>query len=158
MSEEAVEQAVEHLFSELFAAAGEGRRWGDQLTARDGQTQARWQLMWTAAAGSWTVPQIARRLGVSRQNIQRLTNELISEGLVNLDQNPDHKSSPIVRLNSAGQEVLNRINTSAAASNRQIHTSLGAQRINELRTALRDLADLIKQLEQAAATTAPPKK
>jgi DNA-binding MarR family transcriptional regulator len=147
-----VEEEVEHLYAELFAAAGESRRWGDTLSGQEGQTQARWQLMWTAAPGTLTVPQIARRLGVSRQNIQRLTNELVDEGLATLGHNPDHKSSPIVNLTPTGQAVLERINTNAATYNQHIHQSLGSQRIEELRTALRELTDLIKTLDEDAGT------
>ena len=66
---------MEELYSELFDAAGLGRRVGEQIAALEGQTQSRWQTMWTIdAAGSLTVPQIARRLGVSRQNEQRVVN------------------------------------------------------------------------------------
>jgi DNA-binding MarR family transcriptional regulator len=56
-----------------------------------------------------TVPQAARRLGTSRQNVQRVANELVAEGILETHHNPDHQTSPLLRLTDAGQAVLKRI-------------------------------------------------
>lgn len=93
-----VVEEVEALFSEVFEAASVGRRSGTEIAAIVGQTQARWQLLWTIGGGSLTVPQIGRRLGVTRQNIQRLANELAADGIVVFADNPDHRTSPLVQL------------------------------------------------------------
>ena len=50
MSEE-----MEHLFSELFEAAGAGRRLGERTAELAGQTQTRWQTLWTVAVSPMTV-------------------------------------------------------------------------------------------------------
>lgn len=54
----------------VYDAASALRRLGDAEADVAGQTQARWQVMNVAAHGRWTVPQIARRLGVQRQSVQ----------------------------------------------------------------------------------------
>src|SRR5436190_244666 len=79
--------------------------------AWQGLTQAQWQTLWIAATGPLTVPQIARRLGVSRQNVQRVANDLAAAGMATFGQNPDHKSSPLLELTPAGRSALDRINT-----------------------------------------------
>jgi DNA-binding MarR family transcriptional regulator len=130
---------MEELYSELFDAAGLGRRVGEEIAALEGQTQARWQTMWTIDAGGLlTVPQVARRLGVSRQNVQRVTNELVTDGLAELVANPDHKTSPLLRLTPEGSRVLTAINRAAEASHQGILATFPAPKVEQLRSLLHD--------------------
>ena len=59
---------------------------------------------------SLTVPQLARRRGTSRQNLQVLVDRLIGAGLVEGVANPDHRRSERLRLTSAGKRSLNAAN------------------------------------------------
>lgn len=52
--------------------------------------------------GPQTVPQIARRRGVSRQRIQKLSNNMADNGLIRFVDNPDHRSSRLVQLTQSG--------------------------------------------------------
>jgi DNA-binding MarR family transcriptional regulator len=137
-------EEVEALFSELFEAASVGRRSGAEIAAMVGQTQARWQTLWTIGAGSLTVPQVARRLGVTRQSVQRLANELADEGLLNFVDNPDHKTSPLVRLTDQGRAVLDEINAAGTIFNTAVLEDLGPERVRELRELLRDFITTAK--------------
>ena len=65
------------LVADIFEAAGALRRDGEGIASSAGQTQARWQLLSVVAAGDWTVPMAADRLGTSRQAVQRIANELV---------------------------------------------------------------------------------
>lgn len=56
-----------------------------------------------ALHGPLTVPQIARMRPVSRQRMQKLTDQLIGEGLVELIDNPRHQRSKLVKLTAAGE-------------------------------------------------------
>jgi DNA-binding MarR family transcriptional regulator len=133
---------MEQLYAELFDTAGLGRRVGEQIAAREGQTQARWQTMWTIdAAEALTVPQIARRLGVSRQNEQRVVNDLVAAKLAAFHDNPDHKSSPLVQLTPKGSTVLDSINVAADQSHSQILASFAVPQIRQLRKLLRAFAE-----------------
>lgn len=132
--------ALEHLYAELFEAAGQARRFGEWIASQHGQTQARWQTMWIIAAGeSLTVPQVARRLGVSRQNVQRVVNDLLSEGIAEQVPNPDHRTSPLVRLTPEGKVVLAGINHVAADAHRALLTSFSAEDVAALRSLLQHL-------------------
>lgn len=137
---------VEALFSELFEAAGVGRRWGEEMAGLEGQTQARWQTLWTAASGSFSVPQIARRLGVTRQSVQRLATELAEEGMVTFETNPDHKRSPIVALTTTGRDTLDRINTAADGFHQQLFRAFPPNDIASLRTLLQQFTATMKTL------------
>lgn len=128
---------MEALYADLFEAAGLGRRIGEKIAATEGQTQARWQTMWAIDTGdALTVPQIARRLGVSRQNEQRVVNDLIDSGLAELISNPDHKTSPLIRLTANGERALGGINLAATESNDAIEADLTPVQINRLRKLL----------------------
>ena len=140
-------QEMEILYSELFEAAAAGRRIGEEYAARAGQTQARWQTLWTIEAGPFTVPQIARRLGVSRQHILRLTNDLATEDLVELVPNPDHKTSPLVTLTAAGRDTLAAINKAASSSNNAIQCEFTPENVARLRALLRQFTAIIKDAE-----------
>jgi DNA-binding MarR family transcriptional regulator len=137
---------MEELYSELFDTAGIGRRAGEEVAALEGQTQARWQTMWTidASGGSLTVPQIARRLGTSRQNVQRVTNDLIDADLVELAANPDHRTSPLVQLTAAGERTLAAINAAAEDSHDGILEHFPTRKVTELRKLLQELSAAIQ--------------
>ncbi len=137
-------EEVEALFAELFEAASVGRRSGTEIASTLGQTQARWQTLWTIGGGSLTVPQVARRLGVTRQSVQRLANELADEGLLSFVENPDHRTSPLVRLTDQGRAVLDEINAAGAVFNTAILEGLGPNRVRELRELLRDFITTAK--------------
>src|SRR5262249_10210687 len=55
---------------------------------------------------SQTVPQIARGLGTSRQNIQVLMNSLLKRKLVEFVSNPAHQRSRLVRLTEEGRQFV----------------------------------------------------
>jgi len=55
-----------------------------------------------ALLGPLTVPQIAQMRPTSRQRMQRLADELASEGLVEFINNPKHRRSKLVQLTPKG--------------------------------------------------------
>ena len=74
-----------------------------------GQSPARWQVLGAVRETSLTVSQIARRMGNTRQGIQRVANVLAQEGLIEFLDNRDHKNSPNVALTANGRRVNQRI-------------------------------------------------
>ena len=131
---------MESLYAELFEAAVVGRRLGELLAADAGQTQARWQAMWTIDhEGRLTVPQVARRLGVSRQGVQRVVDDLVTEGRVRPEPNPDHRTSSLFALTDEGRATLARINRAADAAHRRIGRDVPPSDVEQLRRLLRAL-------------------
>ncbi|HVE68311.1 MAG TPA: MarR family winged helix-turn-helix transcriptional regulator [Solirubrobacteraceae bacterium] len=103
-----------YLVADVVEAAGAIRRLGDEMAATVGQTQARWSALSVfASEGDWTVARGARRLGISRQSLQRVVDLLLDEGLLAAVPNPDHARSPLIRLTPEGERTLATI---AAAS------------------------------------------
>ncbi len=95
--------AIPLIVADIYELAGRLRDDGEAIARTVGQTQARWQVMSAASADPRTVPQIARRLGVSRQNVQRIADLLVAENWASFEPNPDHKGSPYLVLNARGR-------------------------------------------------------
>ena len=98
-------QALRELVLEVFRLNGALLRHGAALTAPVGQSQARWQVIGAVAEATRTVPQIARRMGMSRQSVQRVADLLAKDGILRLDPNPDHARSPLLRLTPKGEQI-----------------------------------------------------
>ena len=86
------------LMADVYELAGESRRSSEKLAREQGQTAARWHLLSVLSDGSRTVASAARRLGLARQSVQRVVDDLARAGLVELHDNPDHRRAPLVGL------------------------------------------------------------
>src|SRR5262250_2234324 len=81
---------------------------GDRLVARLGLTSARWQILGAIVAAERPQPVawLARNLGANRQNVQRIINDLHSEGLVAFAANPHHRRAQLVVLTDKGRQTF----------------------------------------------------
>jgi DNA-binding MarR family transcriptional regulator len=79
---------------------------GDRLTAPHGLTSARWQVLGAIALTDrpLTVPQVARRMGLTRQSVHATVDRLVADGLVELVPNDDHRRSQLARLTELGRD------------------------------------------------------
>lgn len=77
---------------------------GDRKVEHLGLTSARWQILGAIALAPQprTAPQLAQRLGVSRQGAQKQLNLLLKMGLVSAQANPKNQRSPFYLLTDAG--------------------------------------------------------
>lgn len=131
------------IVADIFELAGGLREQGEAIAKTVGQTQARWQVMSAASADQRTVPQIARRLGVTRQNVQRLADLLVKENLASFEVNPDHKGSPYLVLNARGQTALVKITKAARQSHAQLARKLAGTDVGALHRGLRCLVQAL---------------
>jgi DNA-binding MarR family transcriptional regulator len=127
------------MIADIYELAGGFRDQGEAIARAVGQTQARWQVMSAASADPRTVPQIARRLGVTRQNVQRIADLLVAENWAAFEANPDHRGSPFLVLNKRGQAALAEITKAATKSHAALAKRLGNSDIGALHRGLRRL-------------------
>lgn len=121
--------------------------WGDRLVAPLGLTSARWQVLGAVVAAERPQPVawLARDLGASRQNIQRIVNDLEKEGLVVFAPNPHHRRAHLVVLTDKGTQ------TSDAAIrlyNPKINELSVGFSIEDVQTAYRVMTELRRRLEE----------
>lgn len=100
--------ALTGLMLDLFRLNGVLLTAGDRLVARLGLTSARWQILGAVVAGERPQPVawLARDLGASRQNVQRIVNDLQKEGLVAFEANPHHRRAQLVVLTDKGRRTF----------------------------------------------------
>jgi DNA-binding MarR family transcriptional regulator len=117
---------------------------GDAMTKELGLTHARWKVIGAIALSSagLTVPGIARVLGQSRQAVQRITDVMVADGILDYTDNPKHKRSALVTLSEKGQDtysLLREVQDPWAIENTEDIP------IEELETTLRLVRRLIKK-------------
>src|SRR6185312_722388 len=135
----AAKDVVPLIVADIYELAGRFRERGEAIAGAVGQTQARWQVMSAASAEPRTVAQIARRLGVSRQNVQRIADLLVAERSASFAANPDHKGSPFLMLHAGGRDALAKITKAAAQSHAQLARRLAGAEVGALHRGLRKL-------------------
>ncbi|MFE5830343.1 MarR family winged helix-turn-helix transcriptional regulator [Streptomyces sp. NPDC056488] len=136
------------LIADVYEAAGALRRLGEETAAAEGLTQARWQLLSVVSEEPLTAPQAARRLGVSRQNVQRVANDLVALGLADLTANPDHRASPLLTPTPAGGDALARVTARAEERHRSLFADLPDEEIRAVRASLRRLLAALDEREE----------
>ena len=125
------------LMLEVFRLNGALLRHGAALTAPLGQTQARWQVIGAVAEATRTVPQIARRMGMTRQGVQRVTDLLVGEGIVTLVRNPDHARSPLLRLTPKGRQLEQKLGNGGARWSESMAAGMNARDLEKAVTVIR---------------------
>jgi DNA-binding MarR family transcriptional regulator len=143
--------SVGDLTRDLFEAAAAVRAVGEQLARTAGQSVARWQVLYMLDAQALTVPAIARRLGLVRQSVQRVADELVDGELVRFAANPDHARSPLLSLTDSGADALARINKQAATWHRQVLRALPPVEIAHAQRLLRILTDVARDAIDSSA-------
>jgi DNA-binding MarR family transcriptional regulator len=133
--------------ADIYELAGQLRADGETIARTVGQTQARWQVMSAASAEPKSVPQIARRLGVTRQNVQRIADLLVEEGSARFASNPDHRSSDHLVLTASGQKALQQLTAAAEAYHARVAAKFSDEQLTALHHQLRRLCATLDQVE-----------
>ena len=138
---------LSELVVQIFRANGALTAWGDRFAAESGLTTARWQVLGaiSMAKESSTSPQIAERMGITRQGVQKQLNLLRDEGLVISVENPAHKRSPRYSLTEHGEQKLAEIRK---RWRQQVQQWSGAHQHESVSVALEVLDVLSEQIKE----------
>ena len=136
---EAADAAMHH----LFEANRLLRETGERIAAAAGQTHAR-RLVLQAASGGATVPQIARALGLHRQGVQRIADDLVLDGLASYTDNPRHSRSKRLVVTVHGQASLRAIRRVHDEWLRQLVASNAAADWSALASSLEALSQAVR--------------
>ena len=151
MPGEGTDEVFPLLVADVFELAGALRRIGDRLAGEAGQTQARWQLLSVLSEGDWTVPRVADRLGLSRQAVQRVADELAADGLVRFEDNPAHRRSRKVVITSEGRAALGSITRLATRWHAGAVSDLDVAQIEGTHRVLREILTRVRAQERSSA-------
>jgi DNA-binding MarR family transcriptional regulator len=113
---------------------------GDRLVSDLGLTSARWQVL-GAIALAW----LARNMGLNRQGVQRIVNEMRQDGLVELRPNPHHRRAHLVALTKRGEDAFGSASRLQAPWANALAKGISAEEFAKTR---RLLATLCERLDQ----------
>lgn len=96
------------LIVEVFRLNGQLISTADKLVSKFGLTGARWQVMGALmqSGGLETVPRLAKNMGLTRQSVQRVINEMVGEEMMCFQDNPHHRRSKLITMSAKGEKVF----------------------------------------------------
>jgi DNA-binding MarR family transcriptional regulator len=140
--------AVTELILEVFRLNGRLLVAGDRLVSRLGLTSARWQVLGAVALAERAEPVawLARSMGLNRQGVQRIVNELAAEGYVALAPNPHHRRASLVVLTAKGRTAFAAADRLQTPWVNALAKGIGA---DDIAAAKRTIAAMRRRLEEA---------
>jgi DNA-binding MarR family transcriptional regulator len=115
-----------------------------RLAAEGGLTAAWWQVLGGVLDEPRTVAEIGRRMGMTRQGVQRVADLLVERGLAEYRPNPNHRRAKLLACTEAGYWAIRRITHGQVPWANRIGAEVGAR---ELRSALATMRRLVAALE-----------
>lgn len=126
------------LIVEVFRLNGLLLATADRLVSKFGLTGARWQVL--GAIVKLGVPEttarLARNMGLTRQSVQRVVNEMVSEGMLTFEENPHHKRSKLVIMTPKGERAFERALELQGPWVKALSAGISKQRMVEAREVL----------------------
>lgn len=109
--------ALLNLIVETIKLASKLQLEGDKLTKDLGLSSSRWGVLGVVSAADkpLTAADLARRMDLKPQTVQRFITALEQKGFITLENNPDHKRARLIRLTEKGGNAL------ATLKERELH-------------------------------------
>jgi DNA-binding MarR family transcriptional regulator len=145
--------ALTELILEIFRLNGVLLTEGDRLVGDIGLTSARWQGGGAAYLSPVPLPvaAIARNMGLTRQAVQRVANDLEQAGFVQFAPNPHHQRAKLVLLTASGTAAYRAAIARQAPWANRIAAGLDHRRIRAARTLLHGISQQLDGKQQTAA-------
>lgn len=143
--------AVTALILETFRLNGRLLAAGDALVRDLELSSARWQVLGAVAAAPLplSVAQVARSMGLTRQAVQRLVNDMESDGLLRFAANPNHQRAKLVVMTSRGEAAYSAAMKRQAPWAQALAQGLTAQQIAGATVILKQLRQKLERDEAA---------
>ena len=120
------------LMANVYELAAVSRRESEVFARQQSVTVTQWHTMSVLSDGhAASVPRIAARLGVTRQAVQRVADQLVNGGHVEHVSNPRHETSPLLRLTPAGEDALTTLWELSDVPRAAMLAGIDAEKISE---------------------------
>jgi DNA-binding MarR family transcriptional regulator len=129
----------------VFRLNGQFLTIGEALARPVGLTAAWWQVLGAVLDEPLPAAEIARKIGVTRQSVQRIADLLVADGLAHYRPNPAHRRAKLLLPTEQGRAAVRRISPAHAALAERLARELGTE---ALRRALDSLASLSAALDK----------
>jgi DNA-binding MarR family transcriptional regulator len=119
-----------------------------ELGAEGEITAAWWQVLGGVLDEPRTVAEIGRRMGMTRQGVQRIADLLVERGLAEYRPNPAHRRAKLLACTEPGYWAIRRITLVQVPWANRIGGEVGA---GDLRSMLAAMQRLVAAIETAGA-------
>jgi DNA-binding MarR family transcriptional regulator len=133
-------QLLTELILEVFHVNGRLVALGNRRLAPFGLSSAKWQVMGAIAATPLTSAQIGRRMGLTRQGVLWVANQMVRDGLAEFIPNPDHRNAQLLSLTRHGLGVLEQITRGQAEWANQLAAGLDLRKLSAALETIRGLS------------------
>jgi DNA-binding MarR family transcriptional regulator len=122
---------------------------GKSLVASLNLSIGQWRILRVAGRTPQplTVPQIARRLRLTRQAVQRAADDLVERGLLSFENNQDHMSSPILILTASGSVTFAEVQRREHSLGLCLHDELSDADHKVMSDAIVRLAEAMRRID-----------
>jgi DNA-binding MarR family transcriptional regulator len=121
------------------------------LADHGGLTAAWWQVLGGVLDEPRSVAEIGRRMGMSRQGVQRVADLLVEQGLAEYRPNPTHRRAKLLACTETGYWAIRQISMAQHPWANRVGAALEA---DELRDALATMQRLVAVLDADASEAA----
>jgi DNA-binding MarR family transcriptional regulator len=150
--------SFQDVLAALFRLHGQVLEAADRMAGDVGLTGARWQVMRVVARRPLTASQVARRLGLQRQSVQRTVDLLRADGIVAIAENVDHRRAGLVTLTDAGRERLAALERRQQAWLQRCLRGLTRAELQSLGAGLAGLTDRVERATAREPVAAPARR
>ncbi len=139
-------EAATSLILEVFRLNGQLLAADDRLVSPLDLTSVRWQVLGAIAESDREKPVswLARDLGMHRKGVQRITNDLLRIGFVELVPNPHHRRARLVVMTPCGRQAFE---AALGVYNPWVESLATGFSVEDLETAKRVAAALRESLQ-----------
>ena len=109
------------------------------LAAHGDMTAAWWQVLGGVIDEPRSVADVGRRMGVTRQSVQRIADVLVERGLAEYRPNPAHRRAKLLACTEAGYWAIRRISIATHPWADEVGAKIGADALRQTLATMRAL-------------------
>jgi DNA-binding MarR family transcriptional regulator len=117
----------------------------EQMASAGELTAARWQVLGGVLDEPRPVAEIGRRMGLTRQSVQRLADALVADGFASWEPNPRHRRAKLLAPAPAAYAALRQISMLQHPWSSAVGEEIGPR---ELRRATRAVARIMAAMQE----------
>lgn len=128
--------ALTELILLVFRLNGRLLEAAERMAEAGGLTAARWQVLGGVLDEPRSVAEIARRMGLTRQSVQRLADVLVAEGFAAWEPNPRHRRAKLLRAGPRAYDAIRQVATLQHPWSSAVGDAVGERQIRRARHTL----------------------
>lgn len=141
--------ALTELILLVFRLNGRLLEAAERMAQAGGLTAARWQVLGGVLDEPRSVSEIARRMGLTRQSVQRIADVLVADGFARWQPNPRHRRAKLLAPTDAALAAIREIARLQHPWASAVGDAVGAVRLRAATETVEALLAALQAQEQA---------